>query len=72
MDQVSDNPVAQRTWNGFRTSRLELHWELIEPWTYLLALGLTEVVADLWLPVVGLYLHALLAAWLIWRGARAM
>jgi membrane protease YdiL (CAAX protease family) len=44
----------------------------LEPWIYLGALGLTELVANLWQPVFGLWLHALLFAALILRGVRTI
>src|SRR5579875_2048975 len=45
-------------------------WEAAEPWLFLAALGFSEIVSDIWQPVVGLWLHAVLAAVLLARGAQ--
>jgi membrane protease YdiL (CAAX protease family) len=43
----------------------------LEPWVYLCALGVAETISDLWHAVVGIWLHVLLAAVLLARGARS-
>jgi membrane protease YdiL (CAAX protease family) len=59
--------MAARIRHG-RASSID-HMDL-EPWAYLLALGLAEAVSDLWQAVFGIWLHAVLAAVLLARGAR--
>lgn len=70
MDQVQNHSVARSSVEPGRT--LALPRTPLEPWGYLAALGLTELVANLWQPAIGLWLHALLAVLLIRRGLQSV
>lgn len=73
MDQIPDRLVIAGTVDDrVRKPRLVVvpRWTVLEPWVYLVALGFSELVSDLWQPLVGVWLHALLATVLILRGSQ--
>ncbi|MHB1956588.1 MAG: CPBP family intramembrane glutamic endopeptidase [Sulfobacillus sp.] len=50
-----------------RTKHTFWTWSVFELWLYVIVLGLTEIVSDILAPLVGIWLHALLAAIVIYR-----
>ncbi len=44
--------------------------EIYLPWIYVGFLGLSEIVSDLWHPLLGIWLHVILAALIWWQGTR--
>ncbi len=47
-------------------------WERLEPWAFLVVLGFSEMLSDIWAPATGILLHALLAVWLLIRGGQQL
>lgn len=43
-----------------------------EPWLYLVLLGISEYVANLWQPIFGIWMHVLLVVLLVARGSRQL
>lgn len=59
---------SQRTTRVSRSSLVSKPW--FRPWIYLGLLGVTEVVSDIWDPLLGIWLHGLLAIAIWWQGTQ--
>ena len=66
---ISSNTIGQGHASPLRN---KTGWDKWEPWLYLLALGFSEMVSDIWAPAIGIWLHAILAAWLMIRGGHQL
>jgi uncharacterized protein len=69
-ENARNNPVSHSS-TAVSVGRFEIpSWApIVELWLYLMVLGIAEYVSDVKQPVVGLWLHAALAAAIITRGA---
>lgn len=45
-------------------------WDHYEPWVFLAALGIAELLSDRLAPATGIWMHAMLAGWLLVRGGQ--
>jgi hypothetical protein len=59
---------SQRTTRTHHSAALDPQVYL--PWVYVGLLGLSEVVSDLWHPLLGIWLHVILAAAIWWQGTK--
>ncbi len=59
---------VQRTTRVRRSVILPSFW--YQPWLYVGLLGATEIVSDIWNPVLGIWLHVFLAVAIGWQGTQ--
>ncbi len=64
MDYVPDVPLKR---SRGKSQVLPEPWE---PWLFMAGLGVSEIISDVLAPLLGIWLHALLAGILLWRGTR--
>lgn len=63
--------MMMRTQRTTRARRSPVRtYEVYRPWLYIGLLGVAEVVSDIWHPLLGIWLHVLLAGALWWQGTQ--
>ncbi len=70
---ISTNPTLTRARQSKQVEpEARSRWDRLEPWALLVLLGFSELLSDLWAPATGIWLHAVLAIWLLIRGGQQL